>query len=315
MNRGIQSAMMFEDVQTGRTSFAKDPCVVELNGRFLLYYSKPLYNGTESVWGGHSYQIGIACGDNLSDWEIVGSIQAQQPAEGQGICAPGAIVLDGTVHLFYQSYGQFPRDFICHAVSRDGVTFTRDPSNPIVMPQGDWNNGRAIDADVVVFNDKLLLYWATRDPEGKIQMLGVSSAPITSDFSRDNWVQRCDRSILKPELDWEQECIEAPAAIARGGKVYLFYAGAYNCKPQQIGCAVSDDGVRFTRMSDKPLLGPGNPGDWNACESGHPYVFEHGGRVYLFYQGSNDMGKTWRLSRKEVVFSSLPNGSIPIKIQ
>jgi predicted GH43/DUF377 family glycosyl hydrolase len=306
--------MMFEDIQTGRASFAKDPCVVELNGCFYLYYSKPCYDGASPAWGGHSYQIGIARGDDLANWEIIGAIRAEQPAEGSGICAPGAIVLDGAVHLFYQSYGQFPRDFICHATSTDGVTFTRDPSNPVVMPQGDWNNGRAIDADVIAFNGELLLYWATRDPSGKIQMLGASSAPLDSEFSRSSWVQRCVKPILKPELDWEQDCVEAPAAIVHGGRVYLFYAGAYNCKPQQIGCAISSDGINFIRASDKPLLRPGNPGDWNACESGHPYAFEHDGRAYLFYQGSGDMGKTWRLSRREVVLPSLPNGSLPITI-
>ncbi|MDR1600056.1 MAG: hypothetical protein LBS11_09365 [Oscillospiraceae bacterium] len=306
--------MLFEDIQPGHTSFAKDPCVVWLNGLFYLYYSKPCHDRGKSAWGGHSYQIGIARGHNLSDWEIVGETRAEQPAEGAGICAPGAVVLDGVVHLFYQSYGQFPRDFICHATSTDGVSFTRDPSNPVVMPRGDWNNGRAIDADVVAFNGELLLYWATRDPTGAIQMLGVSSSPLDSGFHRDSWTQRCGQSILKPELDWEQECIEAPAAIVHGGKVYLFYAGAYNCKPQRIGCAVSADGISFTRVSDKPLLNPGGPGDWNASESGHPYVFERGGRVFLFYQGSCDMGATWRLSRREVALPSLPNGSDPIKI-
>lgn len=77
---------------------------------------------------------------------------------------------------------------------------------------------------------------------------------------------------MRPELDWEQECIEAAAAMVRYGKVYLFYAGAYNNCPQQIGVAVSSDGIHFERMSDRPFLENGGPGSWNECESGHPYV-------------------------------------------
>ena len=47
----------------------------------------------------------------------------------------------------------------------------------------------------------------------------------------------------------------------------------------------------------------GAPGSWNSCESGHPYVFrDYDGRVYLFYQGSPDMGQTWYLSRTEIAF-------------
>lgn len=290
--------MLFEDCTARGTSFAKDPCVVWFRESYWLYYSRP----QKQANGPDAYEIGIARSDDLENWRIVGGFSAEQAVEGRGVCAPGAIVLGGVLHLFYQSYGQFPRDFICHATSTDGLRFTHDPGNPIVQPTGKWNNGRAIDADVVAHQGRLFLYWATRDPLGKQQMLGVSSAPLESDFSKACWTQRCTRPILAPTLEWEQDCIEAPAAVSLHDKVYLFYAGAYNCAPQQVGCAVGEDGLHFTRMSDQPLLRHGAPGTWNACESGHPYAFEHEGRHWLFYQGSDDGGKTWRLSRAEIRF-------------
>ena len=281
--------------------FAKDPCVIRFQGKGYLYFSKQLLEEA----GFDKFVIGIAVSDDLENWEEIGVVLPEQAAEGRGLAAPGAIVLDGVIHLFYQSYGQFPKDYICHATSTDGIHFDRDPSNPIVTPTGDWNVHRAIDADVAVLGDELFLYWATRDPEAKIQMLGVSSAKLGSGYHREAWTQRCEASILKPELPWEQECIEAPAALARDGKMYLFYAGAYNCKPQQISCAVSEDGVHFTRLQDEPMLTNGPEGSWNASESGHPYVFEdEDGRVYLFYQGSPDGGKNWLLSRAEVFFDA-----------
>lgn len=299
--------MLYQSPMIGGRSFAKDPCVVRFHGQAYLYYST-LTGPSES----DSWQIGIAQSDDLDHWTPCGSVQATQTAEGKGICAPGAIVLNDRVHLFYQSYGQFPKDYICHAVSEDGLHFVKDETNPIIQPVGDWNNGRAIDADVTVFNDRLYLYWATRDPKSEIQQLGVSYAPIDSDFSHDCWVQACDASILKPELPWEQKCIEAPAALTRSGKVYMFYAGAYNCSPQQINCAISDDGVHFTRMSQQPLLKEGPASAWNASESGHPYVFEDiDGKVHLFYQGSPDGGKNWLLSRADVDFSGEVPAIIP----
>ena len=290
--------MLFEDRTDGGYSFAKDPAVIRFGGKYYLYYSN--HYAADDTYG-----IGVAESDDLTHFTIVNAMRSEQEAEGRGICAPAAIVLHGVVHLFYQSYGQFPRDFICHATSTDGVHFTRDPSNPVFCPQGAWNCGRAIDADVTVFGDKLLLYWASRDPEMKVQLLGVSAADMGSGFSRGAWTQLdMDESVLKPELPWEQICIEAPASLTRNGKVYLFYAGAYNCCPQQIGCAVSEDGVHFKRLFvEKPLLGPGPKGSWNECESGHPYIFEDEGRYHLFYQGSDDMGKTWRLSRCEIQFN------------
>ena len=83
----------------------------------------------------------------------------------------------------------------------------------------------------------------------------------------------------------------------------MFYGGAYNNGPQQIGCAVSEDGVRWHRVSHEPLLPNGAPGSWNTCESGHPYIFvDEDGETTLFYQGNNDFGRTWYLSQRKIVW-------------
>jgi len=295
--------MRYADSSRGRP-FSKDPAVVRFRERYRIYYSLPPYKDGRPDDG---WSIGIAESDDLEHWRRVGELLPEQACEQKGLCAPGAIVEDdpalgARVHLFYQTYGNGPRDAICHAVSEDGVHFERDPTNPVFQPTGVWNCGRAIDADVVavdgsVGGDELLLYFATRDPAMEVQMLGVASAPLGSGYGREAWTQRCDAPILKPELPWEQECIEAPAVCWHGERLYMFYAGAYNNRPQQIGCAVSEDGLTWRRLSDEPFLPNGRPGAWNACESGHPYVFvDADGQTYLFFQGNDDMGQTWYLS-------------------
>ena len=293
--------MLYTDTSRTR-SFAKDPAVIRHGNRYLLYYSMcPVGDGR----AGDGYGIGIAESTDLDTWTKIGEISPEQECEQNGICAPGAIVLDNPVHLFYQTYGNRENDAICHATSADGITFNRNLTNPIVKPTGDWNCGRAIDADVIDRDGELLLYWATRDPAYRLQLIGVSSAPLDSAFARDDWTQRCDGPILSPELDWEQECIEASAVCKWDGRLWQFYAGAYNNCPQQIGCAVSDDGLSWKRISDQPLLPNGKPGTWNSSESGHPYVFvDDDGSTHLFYQGNNDNGKTWTLSRATVDWSS-----------
>ena len=142
---------------------------------YLLYYSLPPFGDGRA---GDGWAIGIARSSDLDSWEKIGEILPEQEPERNGLCAPGAIVLDGRVHLFYQTYGNGPKDAICHAVSEDGLRFRRNPTNPIFAPTGAWNCGRAIDADVIADGDRLLLYWATRDPAFKVQMLGVSAAPL-----------------------------------------------------------------------------------------------------------------------------------------
>lgn len=62
---------------------------------------------------------------------------------------------------------------------------------------------------------------ATRDPEFKIQKLGVAVADKNTDFSRQSWQLATDKSILFPELPWEGECTEGASICVKDGKPRL----------------------------------------------------------------------------------------------
>ncbi len=278
-----------------RCNHAKDPAVIRFKDKYFLYYTVR-YN--PDLIG-----VGIATSDDMENWTDIAEVPMEQDCEKTGIGAPAAIVLDGKVHLFYQTYGTGKNDKICHAVSSDGIHFTKNPDNPIYAPTDDWCCGRAIDADVCVFKDKLWLYIATRDHDMKIQKIGAAYADIDSDFSKSAWTQAHRGAVVAPEFKWEGECIEAAATIVNDGKMFMFYGGSYNCTPQQIGCAASTDGVLFEKIFTEPFIPCGKKGEWNSSESGHPYAFrDDDGRAYLFYQGSPDMGKTWYISKVEIAF-------------
>lgn len=293
--------MMFEDRSRIGLPFAKDPYVAYLDGKYFMYYTIPPSSDRKHNWG-----IGIATSKDLCNWTKVGELNAKDECDAKnfGICAPGGVMRGDTLHLFYQTYGLAKNDAICYAYTVDGINFTRNKSNPVFRPTGDWNCGRAIDADVVRFKDQYFLYFATRDPEFKLQLIGVAVADANTSFGRGEWKQvNMDAPILKPELKWEGECIEAPSLVERKGKLYMFYAGEYNNKPQQVGVAVSDDGINWTRCFDEPLVPCGAPGEWNSSESGHPCIYKTPkNKYYLFYQGNNDMGRTWKLTNLKVKF-------------
>ncbi|MBZ4191309.1 family 43 glycosylhydrolase [Niabella beijingensis] len=287
--------MYYSDSGVIAKPVAKDPKVIYFKGKYLMYYSVP---GRDNK----NWSIGIAISDDLTHWKKTGSLEPGASYEKNGLCAPGALVKDGKVNLFYQTYGNGKNDAICHAVSEDGIHFTRNSTNPIFRPSGNWTCGRAIDAEVVAFKNRYFLYFATRDPDYKIQMQGVAAtASLNTSFNRNEWTQLTDSAILKPELPWEKNCIEAASCVQQGKYLYMFYAGGYNNEPQQIGIARSADGIRWQRLSDRPFLPNGAPGSWNESESGHPDIFKtKDQRYYLFFQGNNDKGRTWHLSKKEV---------------
>lgn len=287
-------AMYFSDTSRLGRPLAKDPKVVYFRKKYWMYYSLPAND--KSGWG-----IGIATSRNLTDWQKTGEITPQADYEKKGLCAPGAIVRNDTLHLFYQTYGNGKNDAICHAWSVDGLHFVRNATNPVFHPTGGWTCGRAIDAEVVRFNNRYFLYFATRDTAYNVQMQGVATTSLTSSFNSNQWRQAADSAILKPQLPWEKNCIEAASCFVKGKHLYMFYAGGYNNEPQQIGVARSDDGVKWERLSSQPFLPNGAKGSWNESESGHPDIFkDKSGKLYLFYQGNNDKGKTWFLSKAGV---------------
>jgi len=297
--------MYFADSSRLGVPFAKDPSVIRFQGAYWMYYSLPAPRPTSEAagQGQTGWGIGIARSTDRIHWAKAGEVQPVQEVEKAGIAAPGARVIDGKVHLFYQTYGKGALDSICHAVSSDAIHFDRDPTNPVYRPtQMPWSVGRAIDAEVYPHGKELWLFFATRDPAMKIQQIGMASAPIGSGFGRGTWRDlSTTEPVIKPELPWEKTCAEAPTVLRHGGLYYLFYAGAYNNTPQQIGVATSRDGRKWTRIGDQPLLANGAHGSWNSSESGHPGVFtDDDGRTYLYFQGNNDNGKTWFLSMKEI---------------
>ena len=119
--------MMYTDTTRGRNA-AKDPAVIRFQGKYFMYYSLlPGVGNEDKSWG-----IGIAVSGDLENWNRAGELGLQGEVEKNGICAPAALLYDGMVHLFYQTYGNNEKDAICHAWSQDGIHFTRDETNPVV---------------------------------------------------------------------------------------------------------------------------------------------------------------------------------------
>lgn len=290
--------MYYTDRSSG-LPIAKDPKIVSFKGNYWMYYSIPGENN-------NGWHIGIAKSNNLSNWNKVGEVNANAAYEANGLCAPGAFVKGDTLHLFYQTYGNKRKDAICHAWTTNGIDFNRDITNPIFNPKGDWTCGRAIDAEVVEFDNKYLLFFATRDTSFTIQKQGVAYADLTSNFAKNDWTQLTDESIMTPILDWEKKCVEGASCIKKGKYLYMFYAGGYNNEPQQIGIARSKDGVNWKRKSKNPFLKNGEVGSWNASESGHPDVFkDNEGKHWLFFQGNNTYdAKSWYLSKIELKWNN-----------
>ena len=292
--------------------FAKDPTVIRHNGRYLMYYSTRYgakdFPGKLSAGRNIGWWGAIAESTDLVNWKCLGSIKLKGGPDFASACAaPCVKKLDGKIHMFHQAKaaGSKGKEAIWHATSEDGVTFVCNGKKPVFMPDNKWSLKRAIDAEVYQVRDKLMLLYASRDPKGKRQMLGMACSPYGLSYDSRCWTDvSVNEPLLQPELPWEMNCIEAGSVIERNGIWYMFYAGAYNHERQQIGVAWSADGFNFKRLQDAPVLSHGPEGSWNAWESGHPGIFEDDdGQVYLFYQGKATLDGDYRLSCLKVRFA------------
>jgi predicted GH43/DUF377 family glycosyl hydrolase len=93
--------------------------------------------------------------------------------------------------------------------------------------------------------------------------------------------------ILKPnpKNKWESVAVLNPGVVLKDGKVYMLYraVGEYDAYISRLGLAVSDDGFKFKRVSNKPLIVPSKRYDKWACED--PRITQIGDTYYITYVG------------------------------
>ena len=97
----VEPPMLWGDSTRLGRPFAKDPSVIHFGGRYLLYYSIPPWaKELAPPDAPRGWAIGIAESRDLVNWKRIGEILPGQECDKNGLAAPGAIVLDGKVHLF-----------------------------------------------------------------------------------------------------------------------------------------------------------------------------------------------------------------------
>lgn len=93
---------------------------------------------------------------------------------------------------------------------------------------------------------------------------------------------------------YESYDIRAPRTLKRkNGKFWSLYGsyprqGGYELRPGYEGVAVSDDGLRWRRAKDEPILSihQDDRGEWEKDCIYQPWLVEHDGRYYNFYNAA-----------------------------
>jgi len=158
------------------SNFLSTPYVIQVGSSFKMWYTcaNPLVR-TNSIC--------YATSNDGKSWTKVSSpvLQGASGWESGGIFSP-SVIYDGTTYGMWYSglndNGIVPQ--IGYATSKDGIAWTRDPSNPIlpVGQSGAWDSGAVENECVVQYNGGFLLYYdGSGTSSTSLNYIGVAQSP------------------------------------------------------------------------------------------------------------------------------------------
>lgn len=162
---------------------------------------------------------------NLVDWEELPPVLLpgdETELDKDGCWTGSVIYADGKYHIFYTGYhidSQFPQT-ICHAVSDDCITFTKDPKSPLIVPDTRYYENIDWRDPYIFYNEEEECYWmliAARKNEGPSNRRGVVVLYTSKDLQNFE-----HKGVLYEP--WHTNCPECPEMYKMGDYWYLAYS-------------------------------------------------------------------------------------------
>lgn len=192
---------------------------------------------------------------------------------------PGSVLEVGsTYHMFYTG-NDGSVWAIGHATSSDGVTWTKDPQNPILS---------GAQSPVVIEDGGLFKMWWVND---LIPSYSINYATSTNGTT---WSQYAGNPVLTVStFGWDSSLITTGAILHDASGYRLWYTGTADHAVFQGGLATSPDGTHWAKFAGNPVLRPDALGNWTYGFLTPCTIFSDGTALALWYVGG--MAGAWRL--------------------
>ncbi len=191
-----------------------------------------------------------------------------------------------------QYFNSFRYD-IGYAYSADGFNWSKHP-NPVLQVgiSSAWDNG-FLEGPSVIKDGNLYKMWycgydAVADGNGTDGNANIGYATSTDGI---NWTKYAGNPIITTVANtWESINVQDPHVIKQDNQYYMWYGGgssdsSYN---QEVGFALSSDGISWTKSPANPVLTRGNIGDWDSNLSSFPSVLLDNGQYKMWYTGRDE---------------------------
>ena len=214
-------------------------------------------------------------------------------------------------HMWYT--GQtYENSYIGHAVSPDGITWTRTSDKPVLSPDQPWEKD-AVMVPHVLWDEDESVYkmWYSGGEQYEPDAIGYAVSPDGQTWSK------CPEPAFRPssEFEWESYKVTGSQVVRHDGWYVMFYIGFRDVDHAQIGLARSRDGISdWERHPANPIIGPSPYLGWDRDAVYKPFAILDGDRWYLWYNGRRASSEQIGLAIHEGIdlgFDNTPGSSRP----
>lgn len=218
---------------------------------------------------------------------------------------PGAVIYyDGLFHMFRNGFRAFPAESqVGYVTSVDGYTWTKQVDDmPILTTQDVPYAKVAMYASSVIQEDNCwILFFYTWDSKSFPAPSVIGRAAECDDDSEMTHWSVDESPILQPGAkgSWDDEQVLAPHVLKTEEGYIMYYSGTNTSGIQQIGMALSKDGIHWTKYDDPdttsqpfaesdPVFQPAEKGQWDSGWVHQPRVFQTAEGWVMIYRGVSD---------------------------
>ncbi len=199
---------------------------------------------------------------------------------------PGSVIFyEGNYQMWYTGGDRISLGgnfLIGHAVSADGISWTKDENNPILTEsEGEWDSLGVWEPSVLLI-DTVFHMWYT--DAGAHSSIGHATS-----LDGINWEKDTNNPVLTIGNmgEWDDYGIFAPSVVYNGSEFRMFYTAESETGNfgAEIGQATSLDGTSWTKDPNNPVLSPGDDGNWDFDQACYPQVVFHDNTYHMWYAG------------------------------
>lgn len=186
-------------------------------------------------------------------------------------------------HFMYFSGNSSSGADVYLANSLDGLTWEKYSNKPVLQKgtEGSWDERNVSAGPILKINGIFYMYYTGRNFHESV------SAPwhigIATSSDGIVWTKQPSPVISGTAGAWDVK-IFANDIKKINGKYYMYYMGKTELNDHKIGLAISDDGLKWTKYRNNPIMVPDKPWEGNGIY--YASVIEEEGKLKMVYQNS-----------------------------